>query len=150
MATSKEAVRLVRHGAEVELQVGTTCASWQRPGQVLTGSVWDALALPCLLLGQDGRPTPRSALILGLGGGSVARILRACHPKMRIVGVDKNPDVVRVARKSLGLDKLGIEVDEALARAHPWTGDGLHLEMQEDAIDHSGSNLFEGGAPMKS
>jgi galactonate dehydratase len=26
---------------------------------------------------------------------------------------------------------LGIEVDEALARAHPYTGEGLHLEMQE-------------------
>ena len=43
---------------------------------------------------------------------------------------------------------LGIEVDEALARANPWTGDGLHLEMQEDAIDYSGPNLFEGGAPV--
>jgi hypothetical protein len=26
---------------------------------------------------------------------------------------------------------LGIEVDEDLARAHPYTGSGLHLEMQE-------------------
>ena len=43
---------------------------------------------------------------------------------------------------------LGIEVDEALARAHPWTGSDLHLQMQEDAIDHSGPNLFEGGAPV--
>ncbi|NNF92234.1 MAG: mandelate racemase/muconate lactonizing enzyme family protein [Boseongicola sp.] len=43
---------------------------------------------------------------------------------------------------------LGIEVDEDLARAHPWTGDGLHLQMQEDPIDHTGPNLFEGGAPV--
>ena len=43
---------------------------------------------------------------------------------------------------------LGIEVDEALARAHPWNGSDLHLQMQEDAIDHSGPNLFEGGAPV--
>ena len=28
---------------------------------------------------------------------------------------------------------LGIELDEAVARAHPWTGAGLHLEMAEDA-----------------
>jgi L-alanine-DL-glutamate epimerase-like enolase superfamily enzyme len=43
---------------------------------------------------------------------------------------------------------LGIEVDEALARAHPWTGTGLHLQMQEDPIDYAGPNLFEGGAPV--
>ena len=43
---------------------------------------------------------------------------------------------------------LGIEVDEELARAHPWKGDGLHLQMQEDPIDYAGPNLFEGGAPV--
>ena len=44
---------------------------------------------------------------------------------------------------------LGIDVDEELARAHPFTGDGLHLEMQEDAISYSAPNIFEGGAPPK-
>ena len=44
---------------------------------------------------------------------------------------------------------LGIEVDEALARAHPYTGDGLHLEMQEAPCDYVGENVFEGGAPGK-
>ncbi len=44
---------------------------------------------------------------------------------------------------------LGIEVDEALARAHPYTGDGLHLQMQQDPIGYHGPNLFEGGAPVK-
>ncbi|MDD9921279.1 MAG: mandelate racemase/muconate lactonizing enzyme family protein [Boseongicola sp.] len=44
---------------------------------------------------------------------------------------------------------LGIDVDEELARAHPFTGNGLHLEMQEDPIDYVGKNLFEGGAPAQ-
>jgi galactonate dehydratase len=44
---------------------------------------------------------------------------------------------------------LGIEVDEALARAHPFEGDGLHLQMQEAPCDYQGENLFEGGAPPK-
>ena len=43
---------------------------------------------------------------------------------------------------------LGIEIDEELARRHPYTGKGLHLQMQEDAIDYAGPNLFEGGAPV--
>ncbi len=42
---------------------------------------------------------------------------------------------------------LGIEVDEALARAHPYTGRGLHLEMQEAPCRYDAPNLFEGGAP---
>ncbi len=44
---------------------------------------------------------------------------------------------------------LGIEVDEDLARAHPYTGTGLHLEMQEAPCDYQNGNLFEGGAPAK-
>ncbi|MDQ2094598.1 mandelate racemase/muconate lactonizing enzyme family protein [Rhodalgimonas zhirmunskyi] len=45
---------------------------------------------------------------------------------------------------------LGIEVDEALARAHPYDGDGLHLEMQEAPCDYANGNNFAGGAPPKS
>ncbi len=42
---------------------------------------------------------------------------------------------------------LGIDVDEDLARAHPFVGEDLHLNMQEAPCDYSGGNLFEGGAP---
>ena len=42
---------------------------------------------------------------------------------------------------------LGIDFDEDLARAHPYTGTRLHLEMQEAPCDHRHGNRFEGGAP---
>ena len=42
---------------------------------------------------------------------------------------------------------LGIEVDEDLARAHPFTGDDLHLNMQEASCDYVNGNSFAGGAP---
>lgn len=42
---------------------------------------------------------------------------------------------------------LGIDVDEGLARANPYTDDGLHLQMQEDPCDYADGNNFEGGAP---
>ena len=42
---------------------------------------------------------------------------------------------------------LGIQVDEALARAHPYHGSGLHLEMQEDPCNYQSGNAFLGGAP---
>ena len=37
--------------------------------------------------------------------------------------------------------------DEDVARAHPFTGTGLHLQMQEAPCDYSKGNRFEGGAP---
>ena len=40
---------------------------------------------------------------------------------------------------------LGIGFDEALARAHPWTGERLHLEMQEAPCDWRHGNSFTGG-----
>ncbi len=42
---------------------------------------------------------------------------------------------------------LGIEVDEELARAHPYTGSGLHLQMQDAPCNYVDGNAFEGGAP---
>ena len=42
---------------------------------------------------------------------------------------------------------LGIDFDEDLARAHPYTGSALHLQMQEAPCDYSHGNRFEGGAP---
>jgi L-alanine-DL-glutamate epimerase-like enolase superfamily enzyme len=40
---------------------------------------------------------------------------------------------------------LGTGIDEAVARAHPWTGDRLHLEMREAAPDPRGGDDFAGG-----
>ncbi|SLN24254.1 D-galactonate dehydratase [Falsiruegeria litorea R37] len=44
---------------------------------------------------------------------------------------------------------LGITVDEDLARTHPYSDDGLHLQMQEAPCDYKGGNAFQGGAPAK-
>ncbi|MCK0149662.1 mandelate racemase/muconate lactonizing enzyme family protein [Marivita sp. S6314] len=42
---------------------------------------------------------------------------------------------------------LGIDVNEDLARAHPYTGTGLHLEMQASPCNYQDGNTFTGGAP---
>jgi len=57
---------------------------------------------------------------------------------------------IRVERGFISLSDapgLGIEVDEALARAHPFTGSDLHLNMRDDPCAYDGSNSFAGGAP---
>ncbi len=42
---------------------------------------------------------------------------------------------------------LGIDFDEALALAHPYTDTGLHLQVQESPCDYGQANAFQGGAP---
>jgi len=100
-------VRVVRRGGALELRVDGTFASLYRAETPLTGSVWDALAAPLLALPARRR---RSVLILGLGGGSAARLVRALAPRARIVGVEIDRRVVALARRRLGLGALGLEV----------------------------------------
>ncbi|MDE3230810.1 MAG: methyltransferase domain-containing protein [Chloroflexota bacterium] len=59
--------------------------------------VWDAL-LP--------RRQPASALILGLGGGALAQLMTRRWGPLPIVGVERDPAVVHLARREFGLDGL--------------------------------------------
>ncbi|MAE96409.1 MAG: hypothetical protein CL910_17305 [Deltaproteobacteria bacterium] len=104
---ARQAVRVVRHGRERVLRVDDTFASSYEPGRVTTGSVWDALACGLLALPPRER---RRVLLLGLGGGSAARVVRALAPEASIVGVELRPEVVEQARAHFDLDALGLEV----------------------------------------
>jgi spermidine synthase len=106
---------VVRRGGALELRVDGTFASLYRADTPLTGSVWDALAAPLLALAPARR---RSVLILGLGGGSAARLARALAPRARIVGVEIDPQVVALARRWFALGELALEVVEADAERY--------------------------------
>jgi spermidine synthase len=110
---SRVEVRVGRRGRT--LRINGTFASWYEPGRPGTGSVWDALVAPLLLLPP---PRRRSVLILGLGGGSAARIVRALAPQAEIVGVELDGEVVRAAREHFDLDELGIRVVESDAKSY--------------------------------
>jgi spermidine synthase len=103
--------RHTRHG--IELRIDGTLASIFKPGQASAGPVWDALAAPLVALPPHRR---RRVLILGIGGGSVVRLARALSPSAEIVGVDNDREVLRVARRELGLGRLDLEIviDDAL------------------------------------
>ena len=97
---------VVQRGAR-ELRVDGTFASFYRPGEVATGSVWDAIGASLLALPAARR---RRVLVLGLGGGSVARLARALAPDAEIVGVEIDREVVALARRWFDLDRLGVHV----------------------------------------
>ena len=100
-------VRIRRRRGGIALEVGGTFASFYRPGSESTGSVWDALVAPLAWLPPSRRG---SVLVLGLGGGSAARLARAIAPTARIVGVEASADVLKAARRHMRLDALGVDV----------------------------------------
>lgn len=108
-AMTRVQVKQGRRGRE--LRIDGTFASYYEPGRAATGSVWDALSAPVLLC---ARRAPR-VLILGLGGGSAARLIRALAPRAHLVGVEANREVVETARRHLDLDRIGAEVVVAFA-----------------------------------
>jgi spermidine synthase len=110
---SRVEVRVGRRGRA--LRINGAFASWYVPGRPGTGSVWDALAAPLLLLPPMRR---RSVLILGFGGGSAARIVRALAPRAVIVGVERDPEVLRAAREHFDLDEIGVQIVESDARRY--------------------------------
>jgi spermidine synthase len=59
--------------------------------------VWDAM-LP--------DAAPANALILGLGGGTIAALLTQRYGPLPIVGIDSDPAVAWLARHEFGLDRL--------------------------------------------
>ncbi len=112
--TPYNSMEVVRVGERVDLDVeGATYATWH-PAHLMTGYSWDALSVGCLL-----RPAglPSSVLILGLGGGTVARQLGAFAPGCRIVGVEIDAGVVDVARRHLHLVD---DVEVHVADAYEW------------------------------
>jgi SAM-dependent methyltransferase len=104
-------VRVTRHGRE--LKIGGTLASYYRRGDAMTGALWDGLAAPLAALAPA---RVRRVLILGLGGGSAARAIRALAPAAEVVGVDSDREVIAAARRWLALDSLGLEIVHQDAR----------------------------------
>jgi spermidine synthase len=126
-------VHRVRGG--LELRIDGTQASVHRPGRALTGPVWWALASPVLLLPRD---RPRRVLLLGLAAGSVARALRALDAEAEIVGVELNPEVLRLARRHFELDRLDVELV---------VGDAIeYLRRERRRFDLIVEDLFVGTA----
>lgn len=60
-----------------------------------------------------------NALILGVGGGTTAKLIREHWPNAKIVGVDIDPLIIKLGEEYLGLKKLDVEL--IVADAFEWT-----------------------------
>lgn len=80
------------------------------------------------------QPAPAEVLMIGLGGGSLAKFIRKYRPQTRITAVEIDPRVIAVARSQFELPGNDatlnvIEGDGALyARQHPASADIILLD----------------------
>jgi spermidine synthase len=80
---------------------------------------------------------PHRALILGMGGGTIAHLLLRRFGPLPIVGVERDPRVIHLARQAFGLDLPNVEVIEGDAFAF--------VATCEDQFDYVAIDLFADG-----
>ena len=83
-------------------------------------------------------PAPRDIVMIGLGGGSIARFVSARMPESRMTVVEINPRVLAAARSLFGLptdcERLAIDLEDGAkwVPAHRDCADVLLLDAFED------------------
>ena len=94
----------------------------------------------CLMTGLLFADPPQRALMLGLGGGSVAKFLLDQLPDIRVDVVEKRPRIVEVAREFFSLPQEGrlrVLVDDGLRFLQEQEPEPYHL-LIVDLHDSSG------------
>jgi L-alanine-DL-glutamate epimerase-like enolase superfamily enzyme len=147
LTTLAEFAPLLQHGAAAILQPAT--------GRV--GGLWQARKIAALAEAANAQVAPH--LYAGPVEWAANVHLAATLPNLLMVETIETGGAFHRALigDAIAYDEgyllppvgpgLGIEIDEALARAHPYKGGRLHLEMQEGPCDYSRQNRFGGGAP---
>ncbi len=145
MTTKAEFGAVLRAGAAEILQpaLGRAGGIWEMKKVAAMAEVFNAQMAPHLYAG----PVEWAANIH----------LAASIPNLLLLETIETPFHDQLIKGSIRVEEgfvtppttagLGIEVDEDLARAHPYKGDGLHLQMQEEPCDYANGNAFQGGAP---
>lgn len=86
---------------------------------------------------------PRTALLLGLGAGTLAHLLSRRFPGVRMVGVDIDPRLIEFARRNfdLALPNLEIVIGDAFSYAA-----GCRRQFDYVAVDLFCGHAFQRGA----
>jgi L-alanine-DL-glutamate epimerase-like enolase superfamily enzyme len=147
LTTKAEFAPILRAGAASILQpaLGRAGGIWECKKIAILAEVYNAQLAPHLYAG----PVEWAANIQ----------LATSIPNILMVETIETPFHAALIKNSIAVENgfittptaagLGIEFDEDLARAHPYTDTGLHLEMQDAPCNYHDGNSFAGGAPVK-
>jgi predicted membrane-bound spermidine synthase len=105
-------IQVLKQGDDylLALNEGHAIHSIYNPNKSLTGGPWDYFLVAPLFDRSLEVGEVKSALMVGLAGGTAARELAAAYPGMQIDGVEIDPEVVRLGKKYFGLDRPDIHV----------------------------------------
>jgi len=130
-------------------------ASILQPALGRCGGIWEAHKIAVLAEAYNAQIAPH--LYAGPIEWAANIQLAAAIPNILMAETIETPFHFDLIKHTLQVDNgyipvptapgLGIDVDEDLARAHPYTGTDLHLEMQQDPHGYHAPNTFAGGAP---
>jgi spermidine synthase len=82
----------------------------QAEGLTQSGGVVEGIWKQTLHRVKDKRQEVKNVLSLGLGGGTVAKLIRKFWPEAKITGVDIDPMIVELGQKYLGLDEVDVDI----------------------------------------
>jgi len=146
LTTKVEFAQALTHGASI-----------LQPALGRSGGIWETKKIAAIAETYNAQIAPH--LYAGPIEWAANIQLAASIPNILMAETIETPFHSALIKNSLTVDNgyinvptapgLGINVDEALTRAHPYSGDGLHLQMQKDPIGYHGINTFAGGAPVK-
>ncbi len=122
----------------------------QAGGLTQSGGIVETIWRQTLRQIKANRQEVKEVLILGLGGGTVAKLLRKKYPETKITGIDIDPTIVELGKKYLGLDqiKIDIKINDAqkelkstkkkydLIIVDLYNGDKFPPEFEEDYYVH--------------
>jgi spermidine synthase len=82
----------------------------QSDGLTQSGGIVETIWKQTLKKVKTKNENVKSVLILGLGGGTVAKLIRKNWPDAKITGVDVDPMMVELGKKYLDLDDQNVEI----------------------------------------
>ena len=144
LSTKAEFAPVLRSGAATILQpaLGRAGGIWEGKKIATLAEVYNAQIAPHLYAG----PVEWAANVhLGVTCPNLLMV-EAIETPFHKALVRGRPQVEEGFVEAPTAPGLGIELDDAVAAAHAYAGDRLHLEMQEAPCDWKTGNAFAGGA----
>ena len=112
-------IQVVERGSEHDLILneGQAIHSIYDPNRLLTGGYWDYFALtPMLGYRHWQGQRPQHVLVIGLAGGTVARVLTAAYGPVQIDGVEIDPRIIDVGRRYFAMTEPNLNAVAADGR----------------------------------
>lgn len=81
-------------------------------------ALWSKAMKQCNNRNNGNNIAINNCLILGLGAGTVAKLLSQKYPGIKITGIEIDSEIIRLGKKYFGLDKVGnleIQVADAIS-----------------------------------